>query len=532
MEVESGQDLLAQNRGPVEIGHFTYVDTTAYQAYTSTQGASRKRKMSNESAEPMGSQAKRQHLYARPGESLNVYASLHGPLSPATSLPQYGVPGGYAYPSGYDRPFLHQSYQERAPQQLTYQYPSTTDVSQPPAKVECPPALVYSPYSTASQTDRSPSLVPVSARSSAQAMPSVSSTAAPALIRTSTIQLATAVPMSANPTTQSFNPYAMYPSTTKAVLKIEGDLDQMSRDWTEDEWDAKRRLVQFQRSQTGSIITTSFRPVAQEEHMPKSICVSCIWWEEKQMTFVTSVDAISLLESLVAVRFTVEEKNRIRRNLEGFRPLTVSKARPDSESFFKVIMGFPNPKPRHIEKDVKVFPWRILGLALKKIIGKYSASYSSTAGALRNPGPSVASAHSSGQPLERGTEHPPAGSSRSASSSSTVPTGYATSKAISPSFRASAGPPGLRVTVPVGETGQGQRWQHLPALYPSAQSGTGRTSWDMSAYVDTSPVTAMPESAQSILYQRNASGNEIARSADEKLPVIDYQSYKQPITRT
>jgi hypothetical protein len=30
---------------------------------------------------------------------------------------------------------------------------------------------------------------------------------------------------------------------------------------------------------------------------------------------VTSVDTIYLLESLVAVRFTVEEKNRIRRNL-------------------------------------------------------------------------------------------------------------------------------------------------------------------------------------------------------------------------
>jgi hypothetical protein len=34
-------------------------------------------------------------------------------------------------------------------------------------------------------------------------------------------------------------------------------------------------------------------------------------------------------------------------------------------------MGFPNPKPRNIEKDVKVFPWEVLGSALKKIIGKY-----------------------------------------------------------------------------------------------------------------------------------------------------------------
>lgn len=145
----------------------------------------------------------------------------------------------------------------------------------------------------------------------------------------------------------------------------------MAENWTLEEWDVKRRLVQFWRSQNGRSINANFKPVAPEDRPPNSICISCIWWEEKQKFFVTSVDTIYLLESLVAVRFTVEEKNRIRRNLEGFRPLTVSKAKSDSEEFFKIIMGFPNPKPRNIEKDVKVFPWKILAHALKKIIGKY-----------------------------------------------------------------------------------------------------------------------------------------------------------------
>ena len=86
---------------------------------------------------------------------------------------------------------------------------------------------------------------------------------------------------------------------------------------------------------------------------------------------MTSVDTIYLLESLVAVRFTVEEKNRIRRNLEALHPLTVSKAKADTENFFRVIMSFPNPKPRNIEKDVKVFEWGQLEDALRKIIGKY-----------------------------------------------------------------------------------------------------------------------------------------------------------------
>ena len=52
-------------------------------------------------------------------------------------------------------------------------------------------------------------------------------------------------------------------------------------------------------------------------------------------------------------------------------------------------MGFPNPKPRNIEKDVKVFPWKILAHALKKIISKYSASYSSTASAILTPASSA-----------------------------------------------------------------------------------------------------------------------------------------------
>jgi hypothetical protein len=102
-----------------------------------------------------------------------------------------------------------------------------------------------------------------------------------------------------------------------------------------------------------------------------SICISCIYWEERAECFVTSVDTIFLLEQLVAARFTVEEKNRIRRNLEGFRPLTVSKGKQESEEFFKVIMAFPTPKPRNIEKDVKVFHWKDLASALKKIISKY-----------------------------------------------------------------------------------------------------------------------------------------------------------------
>ncbi|KAJ2722883.1 hypothetical protein GGI07_003010 [Coemansia sp. Benny D115] len=173
--------------------------------------------------------------------------------------------------------------------------------------------------------------------------------------------------------------YSSYASLlNKANLMFENNLDSMMVDWTLEEHECRRRLVQFWRRHENNNIFCTFKAVAAANRVPNSIVVSCIYWEEKHDFFITSVDCIHLLESLIAVRFTVEEKNRIRRNLEGFRPLTVSKCKAESAEFFKLIMSFPNPKPRNIEKDVKVFPWRILSLALKKIISKYTASYNST----------------------------------------------------------------------------------------------------------------------------------------------------------
>ncbi|KAF9126857.1 hypothetical protein BGX30_015062 [Mortierella sp. GBA39] len=175
----------------------------------------------------------------------------------------------------------------------------------------------------------------------------------------------------------NYNPYASL--LNKANLKFTGNMDDMAINWSGEEWESHRRLVQFWRRQDGNDIHCNFAPVAPADRQPNSIVVSCIYWAERNDCFLTSVDCIYLLESLIAVRFTVEEKNRIRRNLEGFRPITVSKCKPESAEFFKLIMSFPNPKPRNIEKDVKVFPWKVLPYALKKIISKYTASYSSTA---------------------------------------------------------------------------------------------------------------------------------------------------------
>ncbi|TLD15268.1 hypothetical protein PspLS_10739 [Pyricularia sp. CBS 133598] len=171
----------------------------------------------------------------------------------------------------------------------------------------------------------------------------------------------------------------------KAQLHIRGGtaaLDSMMTDrWTSEEWTNQRRIVLFTKRHNGPNLHIDFRPVSVSERPSNSICISCIYWargpNERGECYVTSVDTIYLLERLIEPlatmgKFGVEEKNRIRRNLEGFKPITVSKGKPESEEFFKLIMGFPNPKPRNIEKDVKVFPWKVLGPALKKIVSKYS----------------------------------------------------------------------------------------------------------------------------------------------------------------
>ena len=368
MFMESGDgDVI----GKVDVGEFTYVGGN--QGSNTPQDSTRKRKISSDSAELMKSPAKRtSSQQLRPKEEYGYgYASTDGtPYSPylpahnsyGNLMPQYNRPAG--------------SYQNQpSSRHLTYGYSSSSTASPPTIKAQSPQVTSWnSAYSTiGSNMARSPG-VPSNAGVSRPPLSSLPSPAVPAnppLIRTSTLQQTPSpatTPHGGHPG-QQFNAYALYPH--KAKLEINGDLDSMAQNWSEEEWESKRRLVHFRRTQSGSTINTTFTPVSVDDRPPNSVCISCIYWEEKQECFVTSVDTIYLLEQLVAARFTVEEKNRIRRNLEGFRPLTVSKGKSDSEEFFKVIMAFPTPKPRNIEKDVKVFHWKDLASALKKIISKY-----------------------------------------------------------------------------------------------------------------------------------------------------------------
>ncbi|KAL8688137.1 MAG: hypothetical protein Q9218_005871 [Villophora microphyllina] len=168
--------------------------------------------------------------------------------------------------------------------------------------------------------------------------------------------------------TDKGGPYPVH--SRKATLIVDGNLNSMTEEWTPAERTAGRRLVFFSRWQQDDSIYASFEPVIREDYIPNSACISCIRYEKEEGAFwATSVDIINVLEKLAADKFSIEEKNRIRRDIEGFKPVTVSKL--GDEDFFNVINGFPEPKPRNIGKDIKAFNWTILAHALEKVIGRF-----------------------------------------------------------------------------------------------------------------------------------------------------------------
>ncbi|KAF1913035.1 hypothetical protein BDU57DRAFT_342757 [Ampelomyces quisqualis] len=519
------EDKNGQLRSQSDAGKFTFTDMSPNLSYQSSSGYSRKRRYSTEFADPgdynetsVAKRANTMHFQAKPRSISGTYsASQVSPVPAHSSLSN-------AYGSAYDMP--KQTDYTSQLSQKGFAVPSGVGLTQTDFKLpQMSPGLQnYGQYGAITNTGRtSVSMAMPATASSVYTTPGV--LPAPILVRATSLTQAGGTPAS-----QAFNPYSMYQS--KAALKIDGDLDKMSQDWTQDELDAKRRLVEFKRTQHGSIITTSFAPVTLEARQAKSICVSCIWWQDKDECFITSVDTIYLLEQLVNVRFTVEEKNRIRRNLEGFRPQTVSKAKADSEGFFKVIMGFPNPKPRNIEKDVKVFSWKVLSQALKKIISKYSASYASTAGAGSLPITTTSSYPPNAMShVAAGVHRNSSPQSVSASTASTAYTPHLAGASLSPHLRVSAGLEGsaghglpMSQRTPSGQsmTQWGPSAQQLQ--YPASLSQGGRNSWDY-PYLNASSAAGVSSATQPL--QRSDLTTDLSQiSADNT-----YHQYGERTTR-
>ncbi|QRD05604.1 hypothetical protein JI435_058850 [Parastagonospora nodorum SN15] len=507
-----------------DAGKFTFTDMSPNLAYQSSPEYSRKRRYSPEFDDTQdytdNNPAKRvapMRYHAKPRTMSGAYSEAQISPLPAQSSLSNTYSGAYnmSKQTSYASQLSQKGFAVPSGAGLTH-----TDFKLPQMSPSLPS---YGHYSTVTHTSRNSASM-AGPQSGASGYATSGALQTPVLVRATSISQTGGAA-----TSQPFNPYSMYQS--KAILKVDGDLDKMSEDWTQEELDAKRRLVEFKRSQHGSTITTSFAPVTPEARATRSICVSCIWWEEKDECFITSVDTIFLLEQLVNVRFTVEEKNRIRRNLEGFRPMTVSKAKLDSEAFFKVIMGFPNPKPRNIEKDVKVFSWKVLAQALKKIISKYSASYSSTAGVGSLPITSTSTYPGAMSHAAASVHRNSSPQSVSASTASTAYTPHLAASSLSPHLRVSAGLEGSAghgMSVPQ-RTPSGHSMTQWGASahqmqYPTSLTQGGRNSWDY-PYLSAAGAVGMPSAAQSL--QRTDLAGDISQITADNT----YHPYGERTTR-
>lgn len=102
--------------------------------------------------------------------------------------------------------------------------------------------------------------------------------------------------------------------------------------------------------------------------------ISCLFPPDKNQCYLTSADFIRLISLLVDPRIaklSIEAKNRFRRGLEVYHPITVRKKDKGDAQLFNYLMCIPAPRPITIMKDIKLFPWDVLKSGLLKILGKY-----------------------------------------------------------------------------------------------------------------------------------------------------------------
>lgn len=164
---------------------------------------------------------------------------------------------------------------------------------------------------------------------------------------------------------------------TPVQLKVSPSVKKETADWTPEETVAGRRLVKLVVTRESyAKFHVEAQSVSQSAYTAGSgtPVISCIHWEEKNQYVVTSVDVITVLEHLVGKLFSIEEKSRIRRNLQFLKPATITRSNADSKRMFNKIMAMESPRPRNIEKDIKVFDWSELFVAVQKVLSKYSAN--------------------------------------------------------------------------------------------------------------------------------------------------------------
>lgn len=144
-----------------------------------------------------------------------------------------------------------------------------------------------------------------------------------------------------------------------------------------DELQAGRRIFRIQVNRDGNTVyldlkTLPISSLSQIEPEHYHFIANCMRLPSSPegSTWITSVDVIKILSIVVnphGHQLSISEKNRIRRNIDTLRPLTVG---PEDERM-SFMLGFPYPQPVNIAKSVKIYEWTGLEGALKKVVDKY-----------------------------------------------------------------------------------------------------------------------------------------------------------------
>ncbi|KLT43627.1 hypothetical protein CC85DRAFT_233068, partial [Cutaneotrichosporon oleaginosum] len=84
-------------------------------------------------------------------------------------------------------------------------------------------------------------------------------------------------------------------------------------------------------------------------------------------SWVTSVDLMNIAECVLDTHLCTEEKNRIRRCFEDKKPKCLNPGDP----FYVLLQSYNSPKPRNIDKSVKVYRAINLMAMMKKLCRSY-----------------------------------------------------------------------------------------------------------------------------------------------------------------
>lgn len=183
-------------------------------------------------------------------------------------------------------------------------------------------------------------------------------------------------------TSTTFNSKKTYNRLTsdmdEITLKVNGDLDTMTQDWSLEELYDSRRIVVFRKPLLiEPSLEINFDAAVLNAELTTNFCISCLKKDDIPGYYFTQDDIIRLIEWLLTGyppyrSFSAEQKSQVLHSLDNFCPLTVSKVKAETEDLFKLIMGLSNPQPSNFEVEIEVHRWETLLPALEAAVGNYN----------------------------------------------------------------------------------------------------------------------------------------------------------------